>query len=292
MDLLAGGYCAIGQADVPVYHQYFPGQPNIGGSVPLSDFCPTVISFSNSICTSPTTKDTQDIKGNTYSQASRCFSSNIIQSDFSVGPASDTRCFPFSCSVTGAILVNVKGQTVRCPSSLEPGPGDTSRLVGFKGTIECPAAAALCPPPGAPTPAPTRSPPTPQPAPAPPGYTNAPAPIENSAKVWAKLDMPESCDDRDTCAFELAAVLPSCRLLAYRLVQCYGTNCDTHLVKWLRDNGFGQTCSDPDKLALSCIDGYVGVGHLCNLLNPSHASVHSVGFALLTAAALFVFLMA
>jgi leishmanolysin len=282
-DLLAGGYCSISRTipDVPTWQQYFAGQPNTGGNVPLADYCPTAVAYSNSICISTSTKDTQDIKGNTYSHASRCFLSNLIQSDFSLGPTSDTRCFPFSCSVTGAILVNIKGQTVRCPSSLEAGAGDTSRLVGFKGTIMCPPAATLCPPPGSATPAPTPSPPTPQPTPAPPGYTSAPAPVQHSPKVWMRLDMPSSCFDRDTCAVDLASVMPSCRLLALRLVQCYGTNCNTNLIKWLTDNGFAQQCRDPEAMATTCIEGYVGVGELCQLAQASGASAKAVGTALL-----------
>lgn len=284
-DLLAGGYCGAkrGISTIPTWQQYFPGQPTTGGSVPLGDFCPTAIAYSNSICISTTNKDTQDIKGNTYLSASRCFESNLMQSDFTDSDPSDTRCFPFSCSITGAILVNVKGQTVRCPSTLAAGPGDTSKLVGFKGTINCPAAAALCAPPGSGlTQEPIQSQPTPQPTPAPPGFTAPPAPVQHTAKLWMNLNMPESCFDRDTCATsnDLAAALPSCRLLAFKLTQCYGTNCNTNLIKWLTDNGLTRLCKNEEEMAnTTCIDSYVGVRELCQLTRPSGASARGVGMA-------------
>ena len=286
-DLLAGGYCGIvqGYSAIPSWEQYFSGQPDTGGIISIADYCPTTIAYSNSICISSTTRDSQDIHGNTYSFASRCFQSNLIQQDYSVGDISDTRCFPFSCSITGAILVNVKGQTVRCPRDLSAGAADTSRLVGFKGTIVCPAAAVLCPSSSlGPTPAPTPSPPTPQPTPAPPGYTPQPAIVEHSAKVWMTLNMPDLCSGREMCAANLSATTPECRLLALRLVQCFGTNCNSNLIQWLSDSGISKECRDPQTMATRCLEGYVGVGELCQLTSTS--SVASARVASLAALAL------
>ena len=127
-----------------------------------------------------------------------------------------------------AILLNIRSQTVRCPSNLQEGYADVSKLRGYKGVIICPAATVLCPNPFAPTPAPTPAPPTPVPTPAPPGYTlhlpqcsarrrygttticRLPAPTELPA-----LRMPRSCS--------LSAVRwQSARLFRYRLQQRYG----------------------------------------------------------------------
>lgn len=283
-DLTAGGACqtANSASSLPAAFRYFPSESTRGGSVAVADYCPAVLPYSNRVCIESTNFDTQDIYGNTYHPASRCFMSNLIQSDFDTSATLETRCFPFSCSlVSGAILLNIRGQTVRCPANLQAGYADVTRLRGYKGSIYCPPASALCADPSAPTPAPTPAPPTPVPTPAPPGYTPAPAPVVRTAKIWYNFDMPEACADREPCAANLTELFPSCRLLAKRLVDCFGTNCDTNIQSWLSQKGFTSQCGDMDTMASKCQESYQGAGELCTLATGSAARVLSVAASVL-----------
>ena len=129
------------------------------------------------------------------------------------------------------------------------------------------------------TQAPTPAPPTPVPTPAPPGYTPAPAPVENTAKVWW-VNLTTSCAERYASANGLMNVMPACRVLAFRLVEKFGTNCNAELAVWLSANGVDQLCANPATAVASCQEGYRGVASLCILATSSAAAV-SVSFVLL-----------
>lgn len=269
-DRTSGGYCSTSRytLDVPTPMRYFT-DTKLGGYPIHSDYCPAVLPFSDMVCIEPSNVDSQDIYGNTYHTASRCFESNLIQSDYTPGSEQDTRCFPFSCSVTGAILLNVRSQTVRCPANLQAGYADVSRLRGYKGSIKCPAASTLCADPRAPTPAPTPAPPTPVPTPAPPGYTPAPAPVQRSAKVWYNYDMPTTCADRVACVQNATSLWPQCRALAKKVLDCFGTDCNSDMVNWLASHGYTEDCKQQSALASQCQEKWFGVADLCTLAGSS-----------------------
>lgn len=281
-DRTSGGYCAISSySSVPASFRYFT-DVTLGSSVLVDDFCPAVLPFSDKVCIEPTNVDAQDIYGNFYHSASRCFVSNLVQSDFDLGSEQDSRCFPYSCSiVTGSLLLNIRGQTARCPSDRSAGYADLSRVSGYKGVILCPEASMFCAEIGGPTPAPTPSPPTPVPTPAPPGFTPAPAPVVHTAKQWYNFDLPTACVNRTACAANLTNVFPACRLLAKRLSDCFGTNCNAELMAWTTAAGYNTKCSSIDGFAKECIEGYVGASALCTLATGGASLVGSSVFLLL-----------
>ena len=260
-DRLGKGYCATSsyQQALPNYYQYF-SNPNLGSSVALSDYCPAVLPYSNVICIDSSASDAQDIYGSTYSSQSRCFVSNLITTDFSVGSLTDSRCFTYTCSA-GQLIIGVQGQSAACPADGSAGAADLSTLSGYHGTIICPAASELCAPLG-PTPAPTPAPPTPAPTAAPPGYTPAPGPTFRPSTPAPTLA--SQCSARTTCANGLVSYMPFCRKMADELLRCFGTTCSTELAAWL--NGKSLQCSDPAVYgAARCVEGYIGGVAMCAL---------------------------
>jgi hypothetical protein len=285
-DRTSGGYCGVTTFSSPLlsHFQYFT-DAKLGSRVVVDDYCPSVLPYTDKVCIEATNVDSQDIYGNLYHSASRCFVSNLIQTDFDLGTPQDTRCFPYSCSaLTGSILINVRGQTARCPSDRTAGYADLSRVAGYQGTILCPAASLFCADINAPTPAPTPAPPTPAPTPAPPGFTPAPAAVVHTAKVWYNASMPTNCVNRTPCAANLASLFPACRLMAKRLTQCYGTNCQDEMMAWAASAGFAAKCSNVDDFALECVDSFVGAAALCTLATGSASIVGASAIVLLLVA--------
>ncbi|CUG00210.1 major surface protease, GP63, putative [Bodo saltans] len=282
-DRTAGGYCdvSIFSSALPSNFQYFT-DATLGSRVIVDDYCPSVLPYTNKVCIEASNVDSQDIYGNLYNPASRCFVSNLIQTDFDLGSPQDTRCFPYSCSaLTGSILINIRGQTARCPNDRTAGYADLSRVSGYQGVILCPAASLFCADLNAPTPAPTPAPPTPVPTPAPPGYTPAPAPVVHSAKVWFNSSMPTNCVNRTPCAANLSSLFPACRLIAKRLTQCYGTNCQAEVMAWTAQAGYTAKCSNVDDFALECVDSFVGAAALCALATGSATSMAGISAVVL-----------
>jgi leishmanolysin len=270
-DLTSGGYCNVRSysTGVPAAYRYF-SDLTLGSRVILDDYCPTVLPFSNQMCIEATNVDSQDIYGNSYNPASRCFVSNLVSSDFSPGSEQDVRCFPYSCSiVTGSLLLNIRGQTARCPVDRSAGYADLSQVTGYVGVIKCPAASVFCAAINGPTPAPTPAPPTPVPTPAPPGFTAAPAPVAHSTKLWYNANMPANCVNRTACAANLASLFPACRLIATRLSDCFGTNCQAEMMAWAANASFTAMCSNIDTLATQCLERYAGAAALCSLATGS-----------------------
>ncbi|CUF99461.1 major surface protease, GP63, putative, partial [Bodo saltans] len=270
-DLTAGGYCGVKSypSGVPAAFRYF-SDLTLGSNVVLDDYCPSVLPYSTKICIEATNSDTQNIYGNTYHPASRCFISNLVASSESPGSTQDTRCFPYSCSiVTGSLLLNIQGQTARCPVDGSAGTADLSQVSGYVGMIQCPAASVFCASINGPTPAPTPAPPTPVPTPAPPGYTAAPAPADHSTKLWYNASMPVNCVNRTACAANLASLFPACRLIAMRLSECFGTNCQAEMMAWAANASFTAKCNNIDEFATQCLESYAGAAALCSLATGS-----------------------
>jgi leishmanolysin len=264
-DFLGQGQCGVAEYNDPLssHYQYF-SNPNSGGAVALSDYCPTGLTFSNRVCIDGSTKDTQDIYGNTYGSASKCFQSSLVSQGYSPGDAAvSTRCFPISCTSAGRIQIDIRGGTAICPLDGSAGAADLSGVSGYTGVILCPRASALCVSPAA-TAAPTPAPPTPIPTPAPPGQTPAPAPFTRNPQPATTL--PTNCANRVLCANNINVRLPWCRSLADAVLACFGANCDTELASWLSTNG--ASCTEPFSWGnANCVEGANGGAAMCALLN-------------------------
>ena len=126
-----------------------------------------MVGYSNRICVDETQdQGAEERFGQTFSKHSRCFESNLVKDLYVAGGAS-TRCFQFSCSSKGIVLINIDGATVWCPRNRAAGAADLNGLRGYEGSITCPAASVLgCEGTGeladgetlAPTPAPPQTP--------------------------------------------------------------------------------------------------------------------------------------
>eukprot|EP00455_Lapot_gusevi_P004587 TRINITY_DN11889_c0_g1_i7.p1 TRINITY_DN11889_c0_g1~~TRINITY_DN11889_c0_g1_i7.p1 ORF type:complete len:398 (+),score=16.36 TRINITY_DN11889_c0_g1_i7:49-1242(+) len=264
-DFLGQGYCGVAEysSALASNFQYF-SDPNEGGAVSLSDYCPTGLAYSNRVCIDGSTTDSQNIYGNTYGSASRCFQSSMVQSGYSPGDASvSTRCFPITCTSTGLIRIDIRGSTAICPLDGSAGAADISGVSGYSGVIMCPRASSLCVSPSS-TAAPTPAPPTPIPTPAPPGQTPAPAPFTRTPQSATTL--PVNCADRVPCANNITTRLPWCRFFADAVLACFGANCDGQLASWLSTNG--ASCTDPFSWGnANCVEGANGGAAMCALLN-------------------------
>jgi len=147
-DRLARGYCNTGTytSSLPSNMQYF-SNPAVGADIALQDYCPVILPYSNRICidssNQPTSGSSSDIYGETYSSTSRCFDSNLLQNGWSVSmTGNQVRCFGVTCN-SGALVLNVKGTTVKCPTDGSAGSADLSGLSGYSGSITCPAASTF-----------------------------------------------------------------------------------------------------------------------------------------------------
>lgn len=269
VDYLARGYCgavAFGAA-LPSHMQYFNGQPNVGGAVDLADYCPTGLGYSNFVCVDGSSKDSQNVFGNTYGGGSRCFQSNIMKKGYSAGSVNhEARCFPVLCTPAGRVQLDIQGETAHCPTDGSAGNADVSGLSSFTGSIYCPKATTFCKDPSVPTPAPTPAPPTPIPTPAPPGFTPGPAPFRRPATPAPTFAA--TCADRPSVADLITVRLPWCRAFAAEVVRAFGTDCDGELAKWLAVND--AVCTDSFAWGnQNCVEGPSGGAAMCALLNRS-----------------------
>lgn len=158
-DFLAGGFCDIASysSALPANEEYF-NNLNLGGGTALADYCPYVTMYSNRVCIDPSGADSQNIYGSTYGNSSRCFDSNLVKTSFSVN-SQGARCFAYTCTSTGSLLLNIQGVTVQCPTDGSAGAADMTPIsANYHGYINCPAAQNFC---SLSTPAPTTSSTTP-----------------------------------------------------------------------------------------------------------------------------------
>lgn len=161
---------------LPEEYQYFPGDPNKGGSMSTMDYCPTVIYYDNVDCINPYNVPLINIYGNEFGQSSRCFESSVITHSLpqlgSHPHCFRTSCVPsrvsfpttaseeeevnpmshFSSSVSSSILppqqqiiLHIQGQTAPCPIDGSEGYADTTGLRGLHGSVKCPSANEICP---------------------------------------------------------------------------------------------------------------------------------------------------
>uniref|UniRef100_A0A0A9XKC7 Leishmanolysin-like peptidase n=1 Tax=Lygus hesperus TaxID=30085 RepID=A0A0A9XKC7_LYGHE len=140
------GKCSIKiySQNLPPEYQYFPDNPRKGGSNGLVDYCPTVIGFSNAVCTDDTNHSAlTNMFGDAFGSASRCFYSNLISNSFFILNKT-MHCFEATCTQTGQLLLRIQGQNVPCPVNGQSGMADMAHLRGLHGSITCPAASDIC----------------------------------------------------------------------------------------------------------------------------------------------------
>ena len=67
-------------------------------------------------------------------------------------------------------------------------------------------------------------------------------------------------------------MFPACRLLAYKLVECFGQDCDDTMIAWLGEKGFSPMCDDRATMSENCQDGYPGVFDICSISTAASTS--------------------
>lgn len=165
------------QNPLPEEYQYFPDDPNRGGSMSTMDYCPTVVYYDNVDCVDPYNVPLINIYGNEFGSSSRCFESTVITHSLpQLGRHPHcfrTSCVPssvpypttateveekvnhtphFSSSLSSSslplqqqIILHIQGQTIPCPINGSEGYADTTGLRGLHGSVSCPSAIDICP---------------------------------------------------------------------------------------------------------------------------------------------------
>ena len=85
-DRTARSYCSLAtyNANLPSYFQYFSGQPAVGGTNNLMDYCTAYTEYSNGYCDDSANGAGSTLFGETYAAGSRCFTSSLVQTGASI----------------------------------------------------------------------------------------------------------------------------------------------------------------------------------------------------------------
>lgn len=137
-----------GPSPLPAQYQYFPSNPNLGGSDPYRDYCPIYARLSNGDCLDTATTPFW-FYGEVTGATSRCFAGTYQRSTLTSTPARHAGCLQVNCTQGNTMLVTLAGPggtstLVNCPR--DGGDVDLSTIAGsaFVGTITCPPASTLC----------------------------------------------------------------------------------------------------------------------------------------------------
>lgn len=298
-DGLAIGYCSASSfsTNLDSQFQYFPGQPTVGSSIQLDDFCPSIIFYSNRRCIAADTQPTGAGSGESFGSSSRCFQSNLVSWSASSSSSSlfgsstsrpvseQTRCFETRCNKDGTLSVIVDLRIVPCPQDGSAGNADTSGL-GYSGEILCPPAERYCPRSatgvnGSMTYGrlPLLSPVTSN------DVMNNPQAVESRPFAPAfNVPVPSSCAKRLPCAqAAYDRYMPSCREAAFEISRCFGTDCDPQMLSFIYSSlNLATNCtSQKESFAKYCTEGKVGANALCALAGAGKVAVFTVGMILM-----------
>ncbi|KEG12488.1 surface protease GP63 [Trypanosoma grayi] len=281
-DRLGLGACdvVVHDQELPSNYQYFTDKRR-GGSSDLMDYCPAIMGFTDINCVTERIPVGSNIFGSEAGEYSRCFDSNMIAAAF---PIINTggRCFPMACTEAGQMLLRIQGQTVPCPEDGSEGEADTSRLIGVHGKIKCPVATLLCHNDSALNPTYLS-----------PGAilaTASTSPLVLQSPIEFAPQYAATCEERVMCADNLTWVFPGCRIMAKRIVDCFGTDCETAMRKWLDRNNLTEQCKDRRKVAELCLDGWIGAHGICSVASTAAAVKPLISIIVTFAALIFVFI--
>jgi len=130
------GHCAVSKysAALPANFQYF-SSPDLGGQIPIADYCPYAAQFSNGDCTQLTNLRFQNgPRGTKVGKEARCFVSSLMNDMYIPNTNVDTVCYTRTCNAN-SLDVHVADKTVSCPISNKP---STVTLDGYQGIMICP----------------------------------------------------------------------------------------------------------------------------------------------------------
>ncbi|CBH17729.1 Gp63 major surface glycoprotein-like protein [Trypanosoma brucei gambiense DAL972] len=251
--------------DLPQLYRYFD-DPRVGGSSAEMDYCPTVMGFVNAYCTAELGFAFMNVFGNEMGVHSLCYDSDVITSVFPNFPFA-ARCFPTTCTPSGQLLLRVQGRTVACPRDGKAGLGDTSKLKGVHGKVQCPPSENFCKNSGngisklqlASV------------ADEVDGSSNTErighSLISPTPHTWNSEDM-GSCSSRLACLKDIPPPFPACSLAARKVKECLGNDCPGSAQQWRYANEVGNSCLNPEGMVAMCMDGWRGVNELCGAVDP------------------------
>ncbi|KAG8342541.1 putative Leishmanolysin [Trypanosoma vivax] len=271
-------HSSLGACDVvthgmklPTEFQYFE-DPARGGSSAEMDYCPTVSGYENAHCSAEMRFPFMNFFGNEMGFESYCFKSNVITSVFP-NPPMGARCFPATCTPEGQVVLRVQGQTVLCPADGKEGTADTAHLIGVRGRITCPVKNRICP-------TQTKGGPRVQQSTGKESddEEKPPPPVTRGPPAFSK-SYESSCSERTTCVGQHANLFPACGLMLRKIVECFGNDCMNEMAQAFGTSSMKKLCSNPQRAAELCMDGWAGANELCSLVNSFHSpSLFSLSF--------------
>eukprot|EP01122_Echinamoeba_exundans_P009994 TRINITY_DN361_c0_g1_i2.p1 TRINITY_DN361_c0_g1~~TRINITY_DN361_c0_g1_i2.p1 ORF type:complete len:661 (-),score=104.63 TRINITY_DN361_c0_g1_i2:80-2062(-) len=120
VDRRSKGYCDFSSnvPNIPIQYQYFPGLPNSGSPVSSKDYCPTIESFSNGVCS--------DV--DSFSSAAREDRGFVDSRCFEVsGNFAPVACLRHRCS-SGFLEVLLDGNWIACNGTSVTWPGENVQV--------------------------------------------------------------------------------------------------------------------------------------------------------------------
>ncbi len=145
------GPCSMAtySANLPSQFQYFSNLAQ-GGSLQVNDYCPTISSYSNKICSNSANMLTANANslGESYAvsgKPSKCFASSLTATGFS--SKGSAGCYQYNCKCTSGVTsidVTVCSDSTQCVTKTCTSPGSTLTFTGYTGAITCPQPLDIC----------------------------------------------------------------------------------------------------------------------------------------------------
>eukprot|EP00758_Cryptobia_borreli_P017666 Tbor_TRINITY_DN6211_c1_g7::TRINITY_DN6211_c1_g7_i1::g.2193::m.2193 len=132
-------------SDLPLWAQYFPGNPKKGGSERLMDYCPIMGVFDDHQCDNPANKKANEsIIPQYYATDGRCFETNEVvkYGQWKNNKPLVANCLQTRC-VSNAVEFKMPDNAawIPCPSK---GAEVTVLQYGYKGNVICPDPNIIC----------------------------------------------------------------------------------------------------------------------------------------------------
>eukprot|EP00736_Rhodelphis_marinus_P012283 Rmarinus@m.23720 len=138
-DRQAVGTCGLScyTTDLDEWDQFFDGEPKMGGTDSLKEYCAVVTGYSNRYCYDEDNQDeyTAEYYGEMYTPGARCLESTLHYTQ--KNSAESYHCYNVTCAFD-EIVVNVNGQEKTCTE------GESVTFDGFFGSLTCPEHVLIC----------------------------------------------------------------------------------------------------------------------------------------------------
>lgn len=135
------GYCFTRrESGLRDYYYHIEGTEKVG-FMPLMDYCPHVVGFSNGDCrdTENSESSRERAHGENWGENSRCFRSTILAAGFTQSVEDKIKCYAYACG-EGTLYIKVKDRWAKCDKN----GGSPGNLLGFSGSLDCPPASEMC----------------------------------------------------------------------------------------------------------------------------------------------------